>query len=114
MKSVEAKAFVDEFYKKVAVRWKERITNGSFMEKLRTGSLPPTALRLFFKNWGAYTIEINTLEAASYHKQIAFFRKHRNLMALMAQKLADELIHSTAGSRARHAGNREDAEHRGE
>src|SRR6058998_2929754 len=90
MNSVEAKAFVDEFYKKVAARWKERVTNSAFMEKLREGTLPRAALRLFFKNWGAYTIEINTVEAASYHKHIHFFRKHRDLMA---QKLADELVH---------------------
>ena len=93
MNSVEAKAFVDEFYKKVAARWKERVTNSAFMEKLRAGTLPRAALRLFFKNWGAYTIEINTVEAASYHKHIHFFRKHRDLMAPMAQKLADELVH---------------------
>jgi len=93
MNSVEAKAFVDEFYKKVAARWKERVTNSAFMEELRAGTLPRAALRLFFKNWGAYTIEINTVEAASYHKHIHFFRKHRDLMAPMAQKLADELVH---------------------
>jgi pyrroloquinoline quinone (PQQ) biosynthesis protein C len=93
MNSVEAKAFVDEFYKKVAARWKERVTNSAFMEKLGAGTLPRAALRLFFKNWGAYTIEINTVEAASYHKHIHFFRKHRDLMAPMAQKLADELVH---------------------
>ena len=33
------------------------------------------------------------VEAASYHKHIHFFRRHRDLMAPMAQKLADELIH---------------------
>jgi len=93
MNSVEAKAFVDEFYEKVAARWKERVTNCAFMEKLRGGTLPRGALRLFFKNWGAYTIEINTVESASYHKHIHFFRKHRDLMAPMAQKLADELVH---------------------
>src|SRR5881275_2849023 len=93
MNSIEAKAFVDEFYKKVAARWRERVTNCAFMEKLRGGTLPRGALRLFFKNWGAYTIEINTLEAASYHKHIHFFRKHPDLMAAMAEKLADELIH---------------------
>ena len=93
MNSAEAKAFVDDFYKKVAARWKERVTNGPFMEKLRAGTLPRAALRLFFKNWGSYTIEINTVEAASYHKHISFFRKHRDLMARMAEKLGDELIH---------------------
>ena len=88
-----AKAFVDDFYKKVAVRWRQRVSEGSFMKKLSSGVLPRAALRTFFKNWGSYTIEINTLEAASYHKHISFFRKHRDLMGPMAQKLADELIY---------------------
>src|SRR5207245_9806894 len=93
MNSVEAKAFVDEFYKKVAARWRERVTNCAFMEKLRGGTLPRAALRLFFKNWGAYTIEINTVEAASYHKHIHFFRKHRDIMAPLEHKLSDEFVH---------------------
>lgn len=93
MTSAEAKAYVDEFYWKVAKRWQERVTDSPFMQKLRSGTLYEKALRLFFKNWGSFTIEINTLEAASYHKHIAFFRRHRDLMGLMAQKLADELIH---------------------
>ena len=93
MNTVEAAAFVEEHYRKIAARWKERVTDAPFMRKLRSGALSRDALRLFFKNWGAFTIEINTLECASYHKHIAFFRKHRDLMALMAEKLADELIH---------------------
>jgi len=50
-------------------------------------------LRTFFKNWASYTIEINTLEAASYHKHLSFFRRNHDLMAPMARKLADELMH---------------------
>jgi pyrroloquinoline quinone (PQQ) biosynthesis protein C len=91
--SAEASAFVEAHYRKVARRWHERVTDAPFMQKLRAGTLSRDALRLFFQNWGGFTIEINTLECASYHKHIAFFRKHRDLMALMAQKLADELIH---------------------
>jgi len=93
MSSTQAKAYVDELYNKVARRWQERVTDSPFMKQLTSGSLPKTAFRIFFKNWGAYTIEINTLEAASYHRHIAFFRKHRDLMTAMADKLADELIH---------------------
>ena len=85
--------YVNEHYRKVAARWRERVTDSPFMQQLRAGTLPLDALRTFFKNWGSYTIEINTVEAASYHKHIAFFRKHRDLMARMAEKLADELIH---------------------
>ena len=93
MNDQDAKTRVDEHYKKVAKRWQERVTDGPFMKQLRSGKLPEKALKLFFRNWGSYTIEINTLEAASYHKHISFFRKHRDLMARMAEKLADELIH---------------------
>lgn len=89
----EAKAYVDEIYRKVARRWHERVTTSRFMTNLAAGKLPKEAFRIFYKNWGAYTIEINTLEAATYHKHIHFFRKHRDLMAAMAEKLADELIH---------------------
>jgi pyrroloquinoline quinone (PQQ) biosynthesis protein C len=89
----EAKAYVDGLYSKVRQRWKERVTDGPFMRALAHGKLSRDALRIFFKNWGSYTIEINTVEAASYHKHIHFFRKHRDLMGPMAQKLADELIH---------------------
>jgi len=93
MSGAEAKAYVDEIYRKVAQRWQERVTTSRFMTALVAGKLPKEAFRIFYKNWGAYTIEINTLEAATYHKHIHFFRRHRDLMAAMAEKLADELIH---------------------
>jgi pyrroloquinoline quinone (PQQ) biosynthesis protein C len=91
--SDQAGEYVNEHYRKVATRWRARVTDSPFMQQLRAGTLPIEKLRTFFKNWGSYTIEINTVEAASYHKHIAFFRKHRELMARMAEKLADELIH---------------------
>ena len=89
----QAAEYVNEHYRKVAARWRARVTESPFMRQLRAGTLPLETLRTFFKNWGSYTIEINTVEAASYHKHISFFRKHRDLMARMAEKLADELIH---------------------
>src|SRR5215831_7898713 len=91
MTAREAKTYMDELYRKVGKRWEERVTQSQFMKELTTGRLSKQVFRLFFKNWAAYTIEINTLEAASYHKHIHFFRKHRDLMAAMAEKLADEL-----------------------
>src|SRR6266550_1371657 len=93
MSAEEAKDYVDDLYRKVAKRWKERVTHSQFMRELVSGRLPKSTFLIFFKNWAAYTIEINTLEAASYHKHIHFFRQHRDLMAAMAEKLADELIH---------------------
>ena len=61
----EAKAYVDELYQKVAKRWEERVTCSRFMRELNAGTLSKHAFSIFFKNWAAYTIEINTLEAAS-------------------------------------------------
>ena len=93
MATSEAKAYVDEHYRRVAERWRERVTGSPFMIQLAEGRLPRSALRTFFKNWASYTIEINTLEAASYHKHLSFFRRNHDLMAPMARKLADELMH---------------------
>ena len=93
MTGEQAKAFVDGIYRQVAERWRQRVSSTQFMKALVAGKLSKETFRLFFKNWAAYTIEINTLEAASYHKHIHFFRKHRDLMAAMAEKLADELVH---------------------
>lgn len=93
MTSAEAKACVDELYRRVGDRWQARVADQPFMQKLRSGALSREELRLFFKNWASFTIDINTLECATYHKHIAFFRKHRDLMTAMAQKLADELTH---------------------
>ncbi|MDP6560407.1 MAG: hypothetical protein QF619_09865, partial [Candidatus Binatia bacterium] len=54
---------------------------------------PSKGASSLFQNWASFTIEINSLEGASYHKHISFLRRHRDLMGPMAQKLADELIH---------------------
>src|ERR1700755_2094748 len=93
MNAEEAKNFVDGIYRQVADRWRQRVNSSQFMQGLAAGKLPKETFRLFFKNWAAYTIEINTLEAASYHKHIHFFRKHRDLMSAMAEKLGEELLH---------------------
>ena len=72
MNTKDAGEFVNEHYRKVAARWRARVTDSPFMQQLRAGTLPREALTTFFKNWGSYTIEINTVEAASYHKHISF------------------------------------------
>jgi len=40
MNKSDAKAFVDNFYKKIAARWNERVTQGPFMKNLLAGTLP--------------------------------------------------------------------------
>ncbi len=88
-----AKAAVDDLYSKVADRWQQVVTQGEFMTSLSTGELPREAIKLFFRNWGAYTIEINTIVASTYQKHLTFFKKHRDLMAPMGEKIADEFMH---------------------
>ena len=89
----EAKAVVDELYRTVGERWEVKVNQTPFMKQLAKGKLPMKVLRTFFRNWGAYTIEINTLAACSYHRHLTFFKKHRDLMAPMGEKIADEFIH---------------------
>lgn len=89
----EARAIVDELYRKVRERWEVRVNRTPFMQQLMAGKLPMKVLQTFFRNWGAYTIEINTLAACTYHKHLTFFKKHRDLMAPLGEKIADEFIH---------------------
>ncbi|NIO11879.1 MAG: hypothetical protein GTO40_29165, partial [Deltaproteobacteria bacterium] len=93
MSSEAAKAAVESLYDMVAVRWKEVVTEGEFMSLLMKGELPKEAIKVFFRSWGAYTIEINTIVAATYLKHLPFFKKHRDLMGPLGEKIADEFIH---------------------
>ena len=93
MSPADAKATVDELYRKVADRWEKRVNATPFMTRLREGQLPKKALQVFFRNWGAYTMEVNTLVASSYHKHLTFFKRQRDLMAPMGEKIADEFLH---------------------
>src|SRR5207253_5845847 len=79
--------------KKVMQRWKENVTQGPVMSKFLEGTLPMSAIKLFFKNWRNFTVEINTLVSVSYHKHIGFFKRHPDLMAPLGVKIADEFIH---------------------
>ena len=89
----DAKAFVAALNGKVIQRWEERVTKGPFMSRFIEGQLPIPAIKLFFKNWGNFTVEINTLIAASYHKHIGFFKRHSDLLGPFGAKIADEFIH---------------------
>ena len=93
MSAEEAKEYLAVVNAKVIRRWEERVTQGSFMKALMQGSLPLPVIRLFFKNWGSFTIEINTLIAASYHKHLGFFKRHVDLLGPFGAKVADEFIH---------------------
>lgn len=89
----EAKNFVDQLNGRVLSRWDERVSQGLFMKRLVEGTLPLSAVKVFFRNWGNFTVEINTLIAASYHKHIGFFKRHSDLLAPFGAKVADEFIH---------------------
>ena len=89
----EAENFVDQLNGRVLSRWDERVSQGLFMKRLVEGTLPLSAIKVFFRNWGNFTVEINTLIAASYHKHIGFFKRHSDLLAPFGAKVADEFIH---------------------
>jgi pyrroloquinoline quinone (PQQ) biosynthesis protein C len=89
----QANAYVERLNEKTVQRWEEKVTRGAFMTALAEGRLSKAAMREFFRNWGAFTVEINTLSAASYHKHIGFFKRHVDLLGPFGMKLADEFSH---------------------
>ena len=93
MTEQEAKAQVSALYGQVANRWQARVTEGEFMRQFSEGTLPIEVFALFFRDWGKYTIEINTVIACAYQKYLHFFKQHPDLMAAMGEKIADEFMH---------------------
>jgi pyrroloquinoline quinone (PQQ) biosynthesis protein C len=93
MGAADAQAYVDRLNKKVIQRWDERVSRGAFMSRFLEGNLPMSVIKLFFRNWGNFTVEINTLIAASYHKHIGFFKRHADLLGPFGAKISDEFIH---------------------
>src|SRR5215218_3053693 len=89
----EAQAYVEALYRKAGQRWQERVNEGEFMRQFVAGTLPREVFAFFFRNWGAYTIEINTIVACAYQKFLHFFKQHQDLMAAMGEKIADEFVH---------------------
>lgn len=90
MSKEEANRYVEGLYQKMHERWKTKVTQGLFMKRLQEGSLPMEALRLYYRNWAAFVMTINTLGLAVYYKQIDFLKKDLKLMGLFASKLVDE------------------------
>jgi pyrroloquinoline quinone (PQQ) biosynthesis protein C len=88
-----AKNVVDELCGKVAARWKTSVNGTPFMMQLRNGKLSHSVLKNFFRNWGAYTIEIDTLVACSYQRHLPFLKTHRELMGPLGEKIADGFMH---------------------
>jgi pyrroloquinoline quinone (PQQ) biosynthesis protein C len=88
----EAKAYVDYLYSKLDKAWHERIHKGPFMTQLRDGSLPLSAIRQFFKNWGHFSMEFNGLNAVSYYTHLPFFVRNFELLGPFCAKITDKLI----------------------
>ena len=46
----DAKAIVDELYRRVKERWETKVNQTPFMQQLMTGKLPMKVLQIFFRN----------------------------------------------------------------
>lgn len=90
MSKEEAKRIVDDLYRKMHERWKEKVTQSLFMRRLQEGTLPMEAIRLYYRNWAGFVLTINTLGLAVYYKQIDFLKQDIRLMKMFASKLVDE------------------------
>jgi pyrroloquinoline quinone (PQQ) biosynthesis protein C len=72
----------------------ERQVGGSqFMVALRQGRLSRRALQRFWLDWHSQVWEVNNLIAVAYHRFTPFLRRHPELLAPFAAKVADELVH---------------------
>jgi len=71
----------------------EQVGRSELMKRLEAGTLSRSALQKFWLNWHSQVWEINSLITASYHLFTPFFKRNLDLLALFADKVADEMIH---------------------
>ncbi|MGH7929689.1 MAG: hypothetical protein ACREQV_18050, partial [Candidatus Binatia bacterium] len=62
----EAQAFTDEIKHRMYERWNERIFAGAFMRDLEAGRLPFETIKLFWRHWYSYPVEVNNFHLIIY------------------------------------------------
>jgi len=93
MKANEAQDTVDRLYEELLEHWKKKIHYGSFMSRLREGSLPLPCIRRFFKDWSVFSVQVVALNAVSYYTMLPFFVRNFDLMPAFSDKVAEELVY---------------------
>lgn len=88
----ESKEFTDELKKRMYQRWNEKVFNAPFMRDLEAGKLPLETIKLFWRNWYSYPVEVNNFHLIIYQRHQGIFARHRDLLAPYVGKISDELV----------------------
>ena len=92
MSADEAAAFTDDIIKKMYARWQKKVFQGDFMRDLTAGKLPRETIKLFWKHWYSYPVEINNFHLIIYQRHMGFFSRHPELLGPYVGKISDELV----------------------
>lgn len=65
------------------------------MRDLVGGKLPRSTMRLFWKHWYSYPVEINNFHLIIYQRPMGFFSRHPELLVPYVGKISDELVNPT-------------------
>ena len=88
----EAKSFTQGLLRKMYKRWDEKVFHRPFMRDLTAGKLPMEAIKLFWKHWYSYPVEINNFHLMIYLRHMGFFSRHTELLGPYVGKISDELV----------------------
>ena len=88
----EAAAFTDAIKARMYARWNETIFGGAFMRDLEAGKLPLETIKLFWRHWYSYPVEVNNFHLIIYQRHQGIFARHRDLLAPYVGKISDELV----------------------
>lgn len=92
LSAAEARTFTDAIKQRMVARWNKKIFAGPFMRDLEAGKLPFETIKLFWRNWYSYPVEVNNFHLIIYQRHQAIFARHRDLLAPFVGKISDELV----------------------
>ena len=88
----QAREYTEEICRKMRARWQEKIFDGPFMRDLKAGKLPLETIKLFWRNYYSYPLEINNFHLIIYQRHQGFFSRHPELLGPYVGKISDELV----------------------
>jgi len=88
----EAKSYTDALKQRMYALWDKQIFGGAFMRDLEAGKLPFETLKLFWRHWYSYPVEVNNFHLIIYQRHQGIFARHRDLLAPYVGKISDELV----------------------
>src|SRR5688572_30593799 len=89
---IDARTYADKLMENTQINFRRYAIGHPFIQELADGTLSLQQVKGFFLNWYTWVFEINMATAQWLHRFGPILKIHHDIMAIVNDKIADELI----------------------